>query len=515
MNGFGDNQATSIAIDIEESWVESMKSKLNGSFVRQWRTERCSIFRVPPNLRACDPDAYEPRVVSIGPYHRGDARLQPMENHKWRTARRLLARCLDEDNLFRECLRRVKAQEERARSCYSEVIAMESNEFVEMMFLDGCFIIGILLREKSDAVRRRTLNKKDSTTMERWKDGEGVNADDEWAWREWNEEEPERSGSHNSLYLIELVDHDLLKVENQIPFFVIETLYEVLAPHKSNGDGVASVYELAMNLLNKIDPSDYYATIENPEVHHLLHLFYVLLVPDHSRKSFPIRVSKKVLESKVVQKVEDVLRPISRAMSSFIAKDSVGESQRHWNSGWIRSATELREAGVKFVEKERCSFLDVSFRDGVMEIPVLCIFEHTIVLLRNLIAFEQCYLHTKDHITFYAVLMDCLIDTPGDVKVLQKKGILRIGLSSEGEVARFFNRLCKEVFYANSQSYLRDLFVDVNRYCDSKTHRWRAVLARDYFNSPWAVVSFVAAVILLVLTFLQTFYSVFGYYHHK
>ncbi|KAK1279526.1 hypothetical protein QJS04_geneDACA004578 [Acorus gramineus] len=57
------------------------------------------------------------------------------------------------------------------------------------------------------------------------------------------------------------------------------------------------------------------------------------------------------------------------------------------------------------------------------------------------------------------------------------------------------------------------MIVDVNKYCNSKTHRWRAVLARDYFNSPWAIISVVAAFILLGLTLLQTFYTMYAYYH--
>ncbi|KAK1283932.1 hypothetical protein QJS10_CPB21g01536 [Acorus calamus] len=110
----------------------------------------------------------------------------------------------------------------------------------------------------------------------------------------------------------------------------------------------------------------------------------------------------------------------------------------------------------------------------------------------------------KGDITFYAVLMDSLIDTPTDVNVLHREGVLRIGLSSEKEAAQFFNSLCKEVIYERSQS---KLFIDLNRYCDSKWHRWRTVLARDYFSSPWAAISVLAAFILLLLTLLQTVYT--------
>ncbi|KAK1315794.1 putative UPF0481 protein [Acorus calamus] len=123
-----------------------------------------------------------------------------------------------------------------------------------------------------------------------------------------------------------------------------------------------------------------------------------------------------------------------------------------------------------------------------MEIPTLCIFESTMPLFRNLIAFEQCYPLTRNHVTFYAVLMQFLLDTPRDVKVLQGEGILRSRLNEE-ELACQFNQLCRDVIYSNNRSYLTDVFHNVNGYCDSRWHRWRAVLARDYFSNPWTVIS--------------------------
>ncbi|KAK1283933.1 hypothetical protein QJS10_CPB21g01537 [Acorus calamus] len=135
------------------------------------------------------------------------------------------------------------------------------------------------------------------------------------------------------------------------------------------------------------------------------------------------------------------------------------------------------EAGVKFVKKRFCSFLNVTFKDGVVEFPILCIFDDTVALFHNLIAFEQCYPDAKGHITFYSVLMDYLIDTPRDVNVLHREGVLQIELSSEKEAAQFFNSLCKEVIFDRPPS---QLFIELNRYCDSKWHRWRAVLAHEY-----------------------------------
>ncbi|KAK1294592.1 hypothetical protein QJS10_CPA16g01665 [Acorus calamus] len=162
-----------VAIEIEK-WKDSVRSRVNASFVPKWRKESCSIFQVPANLRAVHPEAYEPTVVSIGPHHHGKAHLEPMEKHKWRMVRRLLLKRPEEDVLG-ECLDKVKALEERARSCYSEVIDMGSNEFVEMMVLDGCFIISVLLRLRSETIQRK--NENTETTSEEEKDNN-------WVWKE-------------------------------------------------------------------------------------------------------------------------------------------------------------------------------------------------------------------------------------------------------------------------------------------------------------------------------------------
>ncbi|KAK1272622.1 UPF0481 protein [Acorus gramineus] len=545
---------------IDKRWSDFLRRRLNDSFDECWREEECSIFTVPHNLRLLDPNAYEPRVVSIGPYHRGKPRLQTMEKHKWRMARRLLSKC--HDNKLEECLEKMMALENRVRSCYSEPIEMGSSEFAEMMFLDGCFILGVLLRQKFD-VKHRSLTPmheggmprgellKLQSSMKRATD-ENVEGDDDglkelframveakqammdansevikeelmkkmlilerekkqdnWVWAACEgEEEPERGEIQNLLYALELVDLDLLKIENQMPFFIVEALFDLLLPPEGKN---IPLLELAMHLLNKISQSQFYVRIGgNPKVHHLLHIFYIMLVADPKTSKPPTPPPWLVRPNK---------RPASQVAKNILPcffQDSERKQELPWPSGtgWMLSATEQKEAGVVFKQKRQCSFIDVTFNNGVMEIPVLCIYENTFPIFRNLIAFEQCYPNTSDHITYYSLFMESMIKTPGDVKALQSEGILRIGKSNEVEVALLFNKLCTEVFVDNSMSYLSELVYKVNEHCGSKWNKWRAVLARNYFNNPWSIISLAAAILIIVLTFLQTYTSLYSYAHH-
>ncbi|KAH0995809.1 hypothetical protein GBA52_019673 [Prunus armeniaca] len=178
----------------------------------------------------------------------------------------------------------------------------------------------------------------------------------------------------------------------------------------------------------------------------------------------------------------------------------------------IHCVTELREAGIKFKKRKTDRFWDVKFKNGILSIPRLLIHDGTKSLFLNLIAFEQCHLDCSNDITSYVIFMDNLINSPQDVGYLHYCGIIEHWLGSDAEVADLFNRLCQEVVFDINDSYLSRLSEDVNRYYNHRWNAWRASLKHNYFNNPWATLSFVAAVVLLFLTFAQTFYGVYGYY---
>ncbi|CAI0406183.1 unnamed protein product [Linum tenue] len=111
--------------------------------------------------------------------------------------------------------------------------------------------------------------------------------------------------------------------------------------------------------------------------------------------------------------------------------------------------------------------------------------------------------------------MDNLINSPEDVAYLHYCGIVEHWLGSDAEVADLFNRLCQEVVFDVNNSYLARMSEEVNQYYNHRWNAWRASLKHKYFGNPWAIISLFAAVVLLVLTFTQTFYGVYGYYRPR
>jgi Plant protein of unknown function len=117
----------------------------------------------------------------------------------------------------------------------------------------------------------------------------------------------------------------------------------------------------------------------------------------------------------------------------------------------------------------------------------------------------------KEHLTSFASFLDSLVNTHKNVMILQQCGIVENCLSSEEELTRFFNQVSEGAVLMEDH-FLHELFTEVNRYCELSWNRQRAKLIRDYFSSPWAAISPVAALVLLVLTCVQSFFAVYAYY---
>lgn len=53
---------------------------------------RCCIYKVPQKIRKLNEEAYTPSIVSIGPFHHADKRLESMEDLKLRYLKSFLER---------------------------------------------------------------------------------------------------------------------------------------------------------------------------------------------------------------------------------------------------------------------------------------------------------------------------------------------------------------------------------------------------------------------------------------
>ncbi|KAK1280503.1 UPF0481 protein [Acorus gramineus] len=373
-----------ITIKMGKSMTKKMKEAASSN---DWRSETCSIFKVPVGLRLInfetyDPKEirngpYDPKYVSIGPYHHGIEGLQPMEEFKWRAFDILTSE--PNTSSIEECIKKMEKLEKRARSCYSEEIKMCHEDFVQMMLVDVCFVLMVL----TDRLKELETKKGNNNY------GQG--------------------GVRNTEVLSKNVLTDLLMLENQIPFFILREFFQLLS---------LDLY--------------YWDSIEEAAL-------------DSLRSAYP---------------------------------------------GY--NVTELEGFGVKFKTKEAKSFMNLAFRDGVMEIPSLILYPYTKTIFHNIIAFEQCFTtevqpQAMAHISHYVMLMDFLIGNTSDIVTLQENEIITNWLGSQDEVVRVFNHLRRGVIDF-SHDYFSDIYSEVNMYRRRKCPKWWAKFKLDYCNSPWSCI---------------------------
>ena len=104
-----------------------------------------------------------------------------------------------------------------------------------------------------------------------------------------------------------------------------------------------------------------------------------------------------------------------------------------------------------------------------------------------------------------------LISTRKDVKIHCESGILINFLGEEEVVAKMFNGLGDSLCLPLTSNY-REILMDVNNYCARPWNKWMANLWHNYFNTPWAIISFFLALLLLLFTAEQTAFLALAYF---
>ncbi|XP_049354611.1 putative UPF0481 protein At3g02645 [Solanum verrucosum] len=135
----------------------------------------------------------------------------------------------------------------------------------------------------------------------------------------------------------------------------------------------------------------------------------------------------------------------------------------------------------------------------------------TETLLRNVIAYEKqsSDVQLSKYFSHYAVFMDNLIDSEKDVNLLRQEGIIVNLMGDDKDVASLFNKIGNAVtlypdFYYNEE------FKQAIEYSEKPWNTMKANLKHNYFSSPWVGASIVAAIILLILTTIQTILAFTG-----
>ncbi|KAM3228046.1 hypothetical protein ACQJBY_059650 [Aegilops geniculata] len=175
----------------------------------------------------------------------------------------------------------------------------------------------------------------------------------------------------------------------------------------------------------------------------------------------------------------------------------------------IPSVAQLAACGVRFMPApEGMAGIGFDAATATLTLPVLHLDSNTEVILRNLVAYETAAVRGPLVLARYTELMNGIIDTPKDVKILRECGIIFNTMKSDKEAADMWNGMCRAVRPSKVpllDSVIRDVNAHRNRRAAVKARRF---LKRYVFRS-WRLLTLLAAVVLLLMTALQTFCTVY------
>ncbi|GMN56207.1 hypothetical protein TIFTF001_025325 [Ficus carica] len=426
---------------------------------KQW--SRCWIHRIPRNLRKVNEDSYTPQLISIGPFHHGKPEFKAMDSHKDKYKEELFKRIPGGESSKRdEIEKRIKnfisESAEDIRGRYAGTIDLQDPLFEEMILRDACFILEIF--QRNDFLEESMTDYILSTP-----------------------------------WLRKAVKLDLLLLENQLPFDVLQQLYDhfrtylpaAKAPHSSVAHRMHPFLRLTCSFFKDhiLTQSDWEKFADIVEVKHFTNLLREFWLP------------KKFMKKKFGQ-------------------EDMGDKR------YLYSATKLDKAGVTFERADKgTSLTDVKiFKAPILKfvpaincmqlrLPELKLECDTECLLRNVMALEQCLYPKEDYICGYIALMDQLINTSEDVEFLVERKILTNLLGSNKEAARLFNGLCCKI--PREKSFYAHYYSELNTFYENRWNVTRATLKKVYFKDLWTGSSTIVGLFVLLFTVTATTRNVY------
>ncbi|KAK6122760.1 hypothetical protein DH2020_043498 [Rehmannia glutinosa] len=417
-----------------------------------WWFSNRKIHKVPQLLRQEERNGnyYDPEVVSFGPYHHGKADLQLCQEAKHLALHMFLEGSGQSREFFFSKVVEVIAD---ARNCYIDgsTDIYTDEEFAEMMLLDACFLIYYILIYYMD------IDKKHQ----------------ELSFLMYN---------NLGRLVLSLVNHDIFLMENQIPFRILVLLIDLRYNNDWKGE----------EALNKFLHKSVWGQYRQQQIQG---------IQQQQKKSQPL----------------DLFEAFHRVLTwdwtpqrqvKLDQQEDVDLKKYH---KIFRSVKDLKAKGIRFKPSYRKSLNDIIFHSytffGQLQLPIWFESNLSKVFFLNMIAYELCPNNLVDTtVISYVNFMKSLIDSPDDVKELREKRILLTTLESDEEVVQLYRDL--NTYGMGSMYSFQEVKQRIQEHYDSKTKTWMAELIHNYFSNPWSFIAWFAGLLLLVLTFMQTYFTI-------
>nr|XP_023898829.1 UPF0481 protein At3g47200-like [Quercus suber] len=399
---------------------------------------------------------FEPRMVSLGPIHHGKENYQLAEKHKLVLTYEFIK---DSGKTIQEVYKKVEENIKELRECFEEEVTEKYDDeaLAWLLFVDGCAILQYMYIQCANPSKFKELRIK-----------------------------------HDR---VAFVQQDLFLLENQLPYILLEWLMSLSEMKKKLEDSINKFIDGFLRSVFKQQQEDSRRSLESQDQ----------------------TISVDIMEPKPKPKPIHLL---DKLRTSLLAKHGGQGANTNDptspNDDWqsYRNVQELQAAGIylKLSESHSLSLSDIYFSTlfpcfGFLWLPPIKVDDSTGPKFFNLIAYEMCPDFDNDYgVTSYISFLDSLIDEANDVKELRKAGVLQNFLGSDQEVAQLFNEIGTDLV-PNTKIYL-EVRSSIQEYYKNKFLTWTSQVIHDHFSSPWTIIAFIAAFFALILSTLQTWYTV-------
>ncbi|KAJ7958555.1 Plant protein of unknown function (DUF247) [Quillaja saponaria] len=200
----------------------------------------------------------------------------------------------------------------------------------------------------------------------------------------------------------------------------------------------------------------------------------------------------------VVEEVENSTNSIANPDESPLAEELA-----------IPSVRELSKIGVKFQPtKGGLSSIKFDKSLGIFHLPVIQLNNNSDVVLRNLVAYEASAAPAAMVFMRYTELMNEIIDTEEDVKILRAAGVLINRMKSDKEVASLWNGMTKSVSVTKVPILDRAIEFANEYYSMSWKVKMKATMKKYVYGS-WPCLTFLGANVFLCLTTIEAICTVY------
>lgn len=460
-------EADIVRMEMGGIFDENMWLKATEDFEADFDKMERKMHRFPASLRGLGSRYIVPKVVAIGPYHRGLDHLKEMEKVKQVAAYQFLLSFgtpRPPGTLYKTIRASILSVAGAAHSLYDKdvVAAIGDDEFVDMMILDGIFLLQYMLM----TIGRQCLC---SSLLRCFHSNQAC------------------------------ISNDIMLLENQLPWVVIETLLKFANPALQVEIFIAKMGRtLQVRGDKNREPFEFSGLYRPPHLLGLLRFYKIGGSTRCQRKGYP-----------------DVIRPMSKTIS----------------------VTELAELGIKLTASNTTKLMDMGIKKrplfSQIFVAPLLLDEMRSCWLVNMVALEICIatdfrwgiiersdksdmgnpaempVVPSDHqwdtiempvVCSYLAVLAMLMDREEDVHKLRSKRLVQ-GELTNMEMLHFFKSLIKHI---SGGPLYTEILEEIEDY---KIRWWMLIKVHTFFYKNYKIITAVLSIIGVLVGIFKTLLS--------